>query len=652
MDSLSSFLSSQGYMPHGFCFTWTPALLWSMVSADAVIALSYFSIPAVILSFYSRRPDVQYRGVAVLFSVFIAGCGITHVMAIWTIWVPHYGAEALTKVFTAGVSLITAVALWPLLPRALKIPSVSQLQQAITSLEAEVRRRRTAEEHLRDTEQSLALTLSSIGAGFLKTDEQGQVRRINEAALSLLGLTAEQAIGRPLREVMSQDTTSVVYRADLFDSPQNLADRQERTTHITLRSRHGALASVEIKATLNVDELGRTTGMTMLIRDLTSLRDAQAELNRLAAIVESTSDAIISKTLDGRITSWNGGAQDIFGYTAEEAIGQSALILIPEDRAQEEMHILASLADGRRVPHFNTVRKTKSGQLIDVSVTISPIHDSRGQVIGGSKIARDITQQRLTEEARIQNERLEAENRQIQETNRIKTLFLANMSHELRTPLNSIIGFSELLESGAVPPDSPKHAQFLSNISRSGEHLLRLINDVLDLSKVESGKLSFTPQPLDLKEAVEEVSSSLAPQVTAKSLELQLEIDSSIGTLELDPGRLRQVLYNYLSNAVKFTPQGGRIRVLARPEGQARFRLEVQDSGIGIAEADIPRLFTEFQQLDSGFTRAHQGTGLGLALTKRLVQAQGGEVGVRSVLGQGSTFHLVLPRVVAPIDAE
>ena len=159
MEFMGDFLGRQGYLPHGYCFTWTPTLLWSMVTADAVVALSYFSIPAVIVAFLRRRPDVPYRWVAVLFSVFIFACGTTHVMDIWTIWTPDYGLHAVTKMFTAVVSVATAVGLWPLLPKILKIPSVKQLQDAISALESEVAKRKTAEEHLADTEQSLSATL-------------------------------------------------------------------------------------------------------------------------------------------------------------------------------------------------------------------------------------------------------------------------------------------------------------------------------------------------------------------------------------------------------------------------------------------------------------------------------------------------------------
>jgi signal transduction histidine kinase len=259
-------------------------------------------------------------------------------------------------------------------------------------------------------------------------------------------------------------------------------------------------------------------------------------------------------------------------------------------------------------------------------------------------IISDITQQKAAEEARLNAQRLEAENRQILEANRIKSQFLANMSHELRTPLNAIIGFADLLQSGAVDADVGKRRVFLGHIGASGRHLLRLINDLLDLSKVESGRFEFHPEPVDLAPLVKDVTDTLSPASQAKHIAVSTQIDPALNDLVLDPARMKQVLYNYLSNAIKFTPDRGHVTVRARAEGLSRFRLEVEDTGIGIAADDLPRLFTEFQQLDATLSKRHQGTGLGLALTRRLIEAQGGTVGVRSEPGVGSVFHLVLDR--------
>jgi PAS domain S-box-containing protein len=263
-------------------------------------------------------------------------------------------------------------------------------------------------------------------------------------------------------------------------------------------------------------------------------------------------------------------------------------------------------------------------------------------------IISDITQHKQSEESRLNAQRLEAENRQILEANRIKSQFLANMSHELRTPLNAVIGFADLLQSGAVDADLAKRRMFLGHIGTSGRHLLRLINDLLDLSKVESGRFEFFPEPVTLAPLIKDVTDTLSPASQAKHIVVATQIDPALNDLLLDPARMKQVLYNYLSNAIKFTPERGRVTVRARPEGPTQFRIEVEDTGIGIAPDDLPRLFTEFQQLDVSASKRHQGTGLGLALTRRLVEAQGGSVGVRSEPGVGSVFHLLLDRVPKP----
>ena len=241
-------------------------------------------------------------------------------------------------------------------------------------------------------------------------------------------------------------------------------------------------------------------------------------------------------------------------------------------------------------------------------------------------------------------EDLDLEKRSAQEANRMKSEFLANMSHELRTPLNAIMGFAKLMAYGKVGPVSAQHQEFLEDILRSSNHLLQLINDVLDLAKVEAGKMEFHPEPIDLPQVVSEVRDILRAIAASKQIEIDSAIDPACTGLTLDPAKLKQVLYNYLSNALKFTTNNGRVFIRVRPEGADLFRAEVEDTGVGIRPDDLRNLFTEFRQLDSSASKKYQGTGLGLALTKRIVEAQGGRVGVDSSLGRGSTFFVVLPR--------
>ena len=642
MDFLSNFFARGGFLPHGYCFTWSPPLLWSMVTADLVIAASYFSIPVAILAFARRRAELAGSLLPWLFSAFIFACGTTHLMDVWTIWTPDYGLQALSKGTTAVVSLATALAIWPLIPKALRLPSVREQQATIALLEAEVSRRRSAEESLFDVQQNLAVTLDSIGAGFIATDRAGHVTRMNGAAEKIAGWSEEQARGQRYFDVLTvEGRTPEVLASNPVDYVLAQGITIEQQFDVVAVASGGTRTLLEVRAAPTRSEDGELRGMAVVFRDMTRLRDAESDARRLAAIVSSSNDAIVSKTLDGTITSWNAAAVELFGYTPQEAIGRSILMLIPSECIDEEARIIADISRGKEVRSFDTRRVTRDGRTIDVSVTISPVRDARGRIAGASKIVRDLSP---LVQAQIEVQRLEAENRQVQEASRLKSQFLANMSHELRTPLNAIIGFADILATGAVPQSSPKHQTFLGHIATSGRHLLQLINDVLDLSKVESGKFDFSPEPMRLAEVVQQVSNVLHPDLQRKRLSIETAVDPSVDELMLDPARLKQVLFNFLSNAVKFTGEGGLITVRALPQGPHHFRLQVEDTGIGIAEGDIDKLFVEFQQLDAGHDKQHQGTGLGLALTRRLVQAQGGTAGVTSVLGEGSVFYVVLNR--------
>jgi len=282
------------------------------------------------------------------------------------------------------------------------------------------------------------------------------------------------------------------------------------------------------------------------------------------------------------------------------------------------------------------------GEEVPTETQLVHLPTSRGNLLQISIV--DLRERLRTDEIRRRSAELELQNRRIQEASRLKSEFLANMSHELRTPLNAIIGFAELLHDGQVEASSETFREFLGDILASGRHLLQLINDVLDLAKVEAGKLEFRPEPVDLRAVLGEVTAILRTATSQKQLHVETTVDDGVAQVTIDPSRFKQIAYNYLSNAIKFTPRGGRIDLRVRPEGEASFRFEVHDTGIGIAPANRGRLFVEFQQLETATTKRHQGTGLGLALTKRLVEAQGGSVGVESVVGEGSTFHAILPR--------
>lgn len=370
-------------------------------------------------------------------------------------------------------------------------------------------------------------------------------------------------------------------------------------------------------------------------------QQTEQALLRFSRLFESGILGILVCDLVGNIVEANDGFLEMVGYSRQELLSGAvrwAEMTPPEWKWFDDDAVEQLQAHGVTRP-WEKEYLCKDGSRIPVLVGVAMLngHDCVAFVL-------NITERKRLEELRSRSAELEAQNGRIQEASRLKSEFLANMSHELRTPLNSIIGFAQLLQDGEVDPESPQHHEFLGDILASGRHLLQLINDVLDLAKVEAGKMEFRLESVDLGVLSGEVAAVLRSIAASKRIQLDVVIDDGVPQVSLDPARLKQVLYNYLSNAIKFTADGGRVSLRVRNEDSESFRVEVEDTGIGIAPSDFERLFVEFQQLDAAATKKHGGTGLGLALTKRIVEAQGGSVGVRSKFGQGSVFFAVLPK--------
>jgi PAS domain S-box-containing protein len=377
----------------------------------------------------------------------------------------------------------------------------------------------------------------------------------------------------------------------------------------------------------------------------------------LAAIVESSDDAIIGKTLDSVIRSWNGGAQRVFGYSAEEIVGQSILVLIPPELQHEELIIIDKLSRNERISHYQTARVRKDGRRIDVSLTVSPILDGGGTVIGASKIARDVTEaNRLRRAERELTEELQRTNNELQralesvslaktgaeDANRAKGQFLATMSHELRTPLNAIGGYVDLLDLELRGPLTQEQRADLSRIRHNQRILLRLIEDVLDFAKIESGRLEYRIADVRIDEVLRHLEAFIAPTLRNKGLAYSFEPCGEDAIAHADPHKVEQIMVNLLSNAAKFTDRG---RVDVRCEaGADTLDIEVKDTGRGIAPHMLENIFEPFVQEEAELTRTVQGTGLGLAISRQLARAMGGEISVQSKPGNGSTFTLRLPR--------
>lgn len=365
---------------------------------------------------------------------------------------------------------------------------------------------------------------------------------------------------------------------------------------------------------------------------------------------------------EGAVTRFNQAVCTLLRCSPQRLLGCYAWDFIAAGEEQDAFRtaMLERIATGRQAGPFETDFMLDDGSHLDVEIRESFIYDEGGQVAGLCLSLLDVTERNLAAVAarKVEQYALELRNKNEQlgralsaahSATEAKSRFLASISHELRTPLNGIIGFSELMHDGRLGEITADQRDVMSDILNSARHLLQLINDILDLSKVEAGKMDFRPEDCDLVALVSEVTDVIRPLAEKKSLDLSASVPFGMHAV-IDGARFKQVLYNYVSNAVKFTPEGGRVSIRVAEQSDSRFLLEVEDTGIGIPEAEVRRLFQEFQQLPSN-RKAEQGTGLGLALTRAIVEAQGGSVGVRSQPGQGSIFSAVLPlqTIVGPI---
>jgi PAS domain S-box-containing protein len=657
----------------------------------------------------------------------------------------------------------------------------------------------------------LDAVLEANGNPTVLTDERGVIIRWNKAAEEFYGYSSDEAVGRPVAVVCAVDPT--------HDSDEELRRVCGGDTLLDVDTVHRRRDGISIPVSLTIapvrDGGGAIVGTVRVTRNVTAFERAERAVRRLAAIVESSDDAIISKDLNGIVTSWNIAAERMFGYTAAEMIGQSIRLLIPDDRQNEEDIVLAHVRSGAKVDHFDTIRRRKDGTQLPISLTVSPIRDDHGRIVGASKIARDITDRRQAEQehARLlamaehhaatterlnevgaivagtldrhevvqavtdaatalttaafgaffynavdekgeaytlytiagvprdafskfpmprntkvfdptfrgtgvvrsdditrdpryghnppyhgmpaghlpvrsylavpvrhrsgdvlgglffghpeparfteQHEHLVAgiaswaaiglENAQlyvgVQEASRLKDEFLATLSHELRTPLNAILGYARMVKSGIVSPERTMKA--VDTIERNATSLTQIVEDVLDVSRIIAGKMRLNIQPVELPRLIQAAVDAFAPASEAKGLRIDTILEGHSPAVSGDPERLQQVIWNLISNAVKFTGRGGTVRVTLEATDR-ELTLTVSDTGVGIEPSFLPHMFERFRQADGGTTRERGGLGLGLGIARQLVEMHGGTISAASAgVGQGATFTVRLPSVLA-----
>ncbi|HEV3147328.1 MAG TPA: PAS domain S-box protein [Chthoniobacterales bacterium] len=515
--------------------------------------------------------------------------------------------------------------------RHLRQRSGQELLQAKEALERKM-------EELAYSLSMMRATLESTTDAIVVTDLDGNLTGFNEKYAKMLGLSREMINsldGQQLREMFSRQ----------FKDPERFL---ARVVQIYASSPSDSFDILEFadgrvferySKTQLIDK--RSVGRVWSFRDVTERNRAEIIYQRLAAIVDSSDDAIVGKDLNSIVTSWNSGAERLFGYSASEMIGTSIMRLIPPDRQTEENEILTRIRNGRRVDHFETVRMRKDGQLIDVSVTISPIKNVIGNVIGASKVARDIGERKRAEE------KLQAAKMAAEKASKAKDDFLALLSHELRTPLTpALVAANYLAEHEDLLPEFREE---VTAIWRNVQLEAHLIDDLLDVTRITRGKIEMHHEAVDVHRLLHTAVQIAQNDILEKQIELAIDLRAANHHIWADPVRIQQVFWNLLNNAVKFTPKGGRVTIRSSNEGE-QFVFEISDTGIGIETERQSRIFEAFDQGELSITRQFGGLGLGLTISKTLLDLHGGRISVQSEgKNRGTTFRVFLDLLREPL---
>jgi PAS domain S-box-containing protein len=539
--------------------------------------------------------------------------------------------------YRAPSSATSACVLLRLVPKPEGVGGFAALNDKIEQLNAQMDRRERVEDTLRQQREILEVTLSSIGDGVIVTDARGNITFLNAVAQTLTGWSLAEATDKPLGQVFRVFNELTGQPAEHPVLSNLRADRVVAlVNHTSLLSRDGR-RRVPLDAWAAPMQLpgGVPFGIVLIFRDITEKKNAEVGQALLASIIESSADAIVSKTLEGYVTSWNLGASRLFGYSAEEMVGKSITQIIPSELHNEEKEILARLRRGEQIDHFETVRVRKDGRRIAISLTVSPIRNASGAIVGASKVARDISERKQAEAA-------------LREADRRKDEFLAMLAHELRNPLAPIRNATALVcRAQDLNPDLHTACGI---IDRQVRQMTHLVDDLLDVSRITAGRVRLQEEVLDLSAVLALAIESSRPALENSGNEFALDLPQQPIYVRGDRVRLAQVFSNILGNAAKYTPGGGNVRLeLRREDTQAVVR--IRDSGIGIPPHMLKFVFDLFAQVDRAYDRTGGGLGVGLTVAKRLVEMHHGRIEAMSLgVNTGSEFVVRLP-VIADAQA-
>lgn len=527
--------------------------------------------------------------------------------------VEHFETVRLSK---DGLEIPVSLTVSPLFDNNGRVIGASKIARDVTE-------RNDAEEK----QALLAAVVQGSDNAVISKSLDGIIGSWNPAAEKMFGYTQDEILGKHISILIPPDRLAEENLIVTNIAKGNMVEQFE-----TVRLTKGGLAiPISLSVSPVMDRSGKIIGASKIARDITQLKIAEKNQAVLAAIVETSDDAIISKTLTGIITSWNQAAEKMFGYKPAEVIGKHISLLIPADRIQEEVLIINKIAEGNKVDHFETVRLAKDGTEIPISLTISPVTDRSGNIIGASKIARDISEQLKVQTTKAQLFK------EIKALNDKKDEFIGIASHELKTPLTSISGYLQILDRFETDDNSKK---FLLKTIQQVNKLTGLVSDMLDVSKIEAGKLQYSKERFDIRLMMNSVLELI--EHTHSNHEIVMETSFESLYMHGDEQRIGQVMINLITNAIKYSPNPAKISVSLSCTDR-EITVGVKDSGFGIAADNLTHIFSRFYRVEDS-NPTISGLGIGLYITSQIIERHQGKIWAESELGKGSTFWFSIPR--------